>query len=112
MNVGSGVNINWFWQRWFFDDGIPDLAIGKVVPKGKIKQITIESKGTKPVPIDVNIVYTEGSKETIHRSIEAWKNGNSSVVLTLKNNKTIKSITLGSTYAADSHKADNIWEGK
>jgi hypothetical protein len=112
MNVGSGVDMNWFWKRWFFDDGVPDLAIAKVVSKGKKTEITIESKGTKPVPIDLNIVYTEGSSEKLHRSVEVWKNGNTSVILTMKNSKTIKSITLGSTYAADSHKEDNVWEMK
>jgi aminopeptidase N len=112
MNVGSGVNLDWFWKRWFFDSGIPDLAIAKVVTKGKSKTITIESKGEKPVPIDLNIVYTEGSSEKIHRTIEAWKSGNKTVIITLKNDKKIKSITLGSTYAADSNKADNVLEMK
>jgi hypothetical protein len=112
MNAGSGVNMNWFWKAWFFDSGIPDLAIANVVTKGKTKQITIESKGSKPVPIDINIVYTEGSKETIHRSIDAWKDGNKTVVIAVKNNKTIKSISMGSTYAADSNKKDNVWELK
>ncbi|MCC7377828.1 MAG: M1 family metallopeptidase, partial [Chitinophagaceae bacterium] len=31
MNEGSGKNLDWFWKRWFFDDGVPDLAIAKVV---------------------------------------------------------------------------------
>jgi hypothetical protein len=109
MNAGAGVDMNWFWKRWFFDDGIPDLAIAKVETKGKNKQITIESKGTKPVPIDLNIVYTDGSKETVHRSVIVWKDNNKTVDVVIKNNKTMKSITLGSTYAADSNKKDNVW---
>jgi aminopeptidase N len=27
MNTGAGQNLNWFWQRWFFEDGYPDLAM-------------------------------------------------------------------------------------
>ena len=30
MNTGSGKNLNWFWKRWFFDAGYPDLAISSV----------------------------------------------------------------------------------
>jgi hypothetical protein len=112
MNVGSGVNINWFWQRWFFDDGIPDLAIAKVLINGKIKEITIESKGSKPVPIDLTVEYTEGSSEKIHRNINVWKNGDKRVLIPIINKRTVKKITLGSTYAADSHKEDNVWEMK
>lgn len=112
MNTGSGVNLNWFWQRWFFDGGIPDLAIAKVDIKGKNKQITIESKGTKPVPIDLNVEYTEGAAEKIHRSVEVWKDGNKAVVIDVKSNRTIKFVTLGSTYAADSNKKDNVWNSK
>ncbi len=29
MNTGSGIDLNWFWKRWFFETGTPDLAIGK-----------------------------------------------------------------------------------
>ena len=29
INTGSGVNLNWFWKSWFFDDGMPDLGISK-----------------------------------------------------------------------------------
>ena len=44
MNEGCGKNLNWFWKRWFFDSGIPDLAIAKVSGK----EIIIQAKGTKP----------------------------------------------------------------
>jgi aminopeptidase N len=112
MNVGAGVDMNWFWKRWFFDDGIPDLAIANVLTKGKNKQIVIESKGIKPVPIDLTIVYTDGSKETIHRTVAVWKDNNKTVDVMMKNSKTIKSVTLGSIYAADSNKKDNVWGAK
>jgi hypothetical protein len=112
MNVGAGVDMNWFWKRWFFDDGIPDLAIANVLTKGKNKQIIIESKGAKPVPIDLSIVYTDGSKETVHRTVAVWKDNNKTVDVFLKNNKKIQSVTLGSIYAADSNKKDNVWRVK
>jgi hypothetical protein len=52
MNAGSGVNLNWFWKRWFFDNGTPDLAIGKFTNRKKKKSVIVEMKGNKPVPID------------------------------------------------------------
>ena len=49
MNTGSGKNLNWFWKRWFFDNGYPDLAITSITHKLKSYTINITSKGSKPV---------------------------------------------------------------
>ena len=110
MNTGSGKNLNWFWKRWFFDGGVPDLAIAKVREKGNAKQVIIESKGTKPVPVDLTVTYTDGSTEKIHRSIAVWEKGNTSVTVSFNNNKKIQSVKLGSTYVPDVNKKDNLWE--
>ncbi|HEX2684724.1 MAG TPA: peptidase, partial [Ferruginibacter sp.] len=99
--------LNWFWKRWFFDDGVPDQAIAEVSEKGKQKQVTIQSKGTKPVPVDLLIVYNDGSSEKIHRSIAVWEKGNSSVQVNFNSAKKIRSIKLGSTYVPDVNKKDN-----
>jgi len=108
MNEGSGKNLNWFWKRWFFEGGIPDLAIAKVSGR----QITIQSKGTKPLPVDITITYADNSTEKIHRSIAVWEKGNTSVQLTASSTKKIKQVKLGSTYTPDSNKKDNVWEVK
>jgi len=112
MNVGAGKNLNWFWKRWFFDDGVPDLAIAKVSEKGKQKQLLIESKGTKPVPVDISIVYKDGSSEKIHRSIAVWEKGNKNVLININSDKKIRSVKLGSTYVPDVNKKDNVYEAK
>ena len=107
MNVGSGKNLNWFWKRWFYEDGVPDLAIAKVSGKGKQKQLLIESKGTKPVPVDITIIYLDGSTEKIHRSIAVWEKGNKSILVNFTTDKKIRSVKLGSTYVPDVNKKDN-----
>lgn len=105
MNTGSGKNMNWFWKKWFFDDGIPDLAITKVSGK----KITIESKGEKPVPIDLLVTFEDGSIEKIHRSIAVWEKGNKTVVVPASK-KNITKVVMGSTYNADKNKVDNVWQ--
>ncbi|MCX6313261.1 MAG: M1 family metallopeptidase [Sphingobacteriales bacterium] len=107
MNTGSGKNLNWFWKKWFYDGGVPDLAISRVSGK----QIIIESIGEKPVPIDLAISYQDGSTEKIHRSIAVWEKGNKQVTITVNSNKKIKKILMGSTYAADRDVKNNVWEG-
>jgi aminopeptidase N len=106
MNTGSGIDLNWFWKRWFYDNGFPDLAIGKVTQKGKNKKVTIVSKGNKPVPLDLLVIFDDGSSVKFHRSIEVWKE-KSNTTLAFKSTKKIKEIRLGSTYVADIDKSDN-----
>lgn len=112
MNTGSGINLNWFWKRWFYDMGYPDLAISKVTDRGNNKQVVIEMKGNKPVPVDATITYLDGSKQKIHRSIAVWEKNNKTVILNFISPKQIQRIELGSLYIADVNKKDNLWEAK
>jgi hypothetical protein len=112
MNAGSGKNLNWFWKRWFFDDGYPDLAITSVTPKIKSYNVTITSKGEKPVPIHLTITYADKTVEKVQRSIAVWEKGNTSVSLNIPTNQKIAKITLGSTYDPDVNKSDNVYEVK
>jgi hypothetical protein len=104
MNTGSGKNLN-----WFYDYGYPDLAVRKVVNKTAAKQIIVESKGNKPVPIDATITFADGSTQKIHRSIAAWEKGNTKVVLSFNSSKKITKVELGSLYVPDVNKEDNVW---
>jgi hypothetical protein len=112
MNAGSGKNLNWFWKKWFFDNGEPDLAITSVSNKLKSYNIVITSKGTKPVPIDLTITYADKSVSKIHRSIQVWEKGNSTVNITIPTTQKIIKVELGSTYSVDSNKKDNVFELK
>jgi hypothetical protein len=112
INTASGKNLNWFWKKWFYENGYADLAINKVINTGSAKKIIIESKGNKPVPVHVVITFADGSTQTIHRSIAAWEKGNSTVQLAFNSTKKIKSVKLGDFYVPDFNKLDNVWEAK
>jgi hypothetical protein len=108
MNTGAGRNMNWFWKKWFFDGGVPDLSIKKVNKGAAGFNITIECTGHKPVPVELTINYTDGSNDRVHRSVAVWEKANS-VTLTLPAKKSVKSIALGGIYVPDVNKKDNIW---
>lgn len=112
MNVGSGKNLNWFWKKWFFETGAPDLAISTVNKKVNNYLITISLKGSKPTPIDLIITFDDNSTIKEHRSIGVWETGNNTVEISIAATKTIKVISLGNTYAADVNKTDNIWRSE
>lgn len=112
MNTGSGMNLNWFWKRWFFDNGEPDQAISKVTHNGSQYTVVITSVGTKPVPVDLTIYYGDGSTKALHKSVACWQSGNKTVTLTFTAEKKIDKLVLGGPYDADTNKEDNIWIGR
>ena len=109
VNTGTGLNLNWFWKRWFYDSGYPDLAISDVRQKGNAWTIIITNKGGKPVPVDLTIEYTDGSKEQIHRSVAVWER-DTQLTVPFHSTKSVSRVRLGGTYVPDSHPADNTFE--
>jgi len=109
MNKGSGVNLNWFWKSWFFDNGVPDQAITKVSVVSNQYSVIIANIGTKPVPVDLTIFYKDGSTETIHKSIACWQDGNKTVTLGFTAKKAVEHLILGNGYDADVNKDNNVW---
>jgi aminopeptidase N len=112
INTASGKNLNWFWKRWFFDNGVPDLAIARVSKKGKNFEIVIESKGTKPVPIDLQIDFDDNTSRKEHRNVSVWQNGNNRVTITTAADKAISGMVLGSLYVPDINKANNVYKAR
>lgn len=109
VNAGTGRNLNWFWKRWFYDGGYPDLAISNVRHKGDAWTVVISNKGGKPVPVDLTIEYGNGKTEKIHRSVAVWEHG-TQLTLTFHSAGAVGRIRLGSTYVPDSHPEDNLYD--
>jgi aminopeptidase N len=112
MNAGAGRNLNWFWQRWFFDSGYPDLAIANVNKTDSGYDIVVQAKGSKPVPVDLTVTFADNSTQKIHRTIAVWETGATSVTVPVASKQPVKRVTLGSTLVSDSYPQDNVWEGK
>ena len=95
-----------------FDGGIPDLAITKVSNNQNQYSVVITRKGSKPVPVDLTVNYTDGTTKLIHQSIKCWANGEKTYTVSFTAKGKINKLVLGGIYAPDSHKEDNVWEVK
>jgi hypothetical protein len=111
MNVGSGKNLNWFWKKWFYDNGYPDLAITNVKQNGTQVTVTVGMKGSKPVPVDVTVYYKNGSTQKLHQSIGVWENS-VTTALNFTATQSIKKIVLGDVHDADSNPHNDEWKMK
>ncbi|MBC7774079.1 MAG: M1 family metallopeptidase [Phycisphaerae bacterium] len=110
-NNASGQNLDWFWRPWFFDWGYPDLGIQAVVSDeaAHCQVIVVQRKGNIPVPIHLEVEYSDGSKETFHQTAAAWRDGKQNVHVACAEGKTVKSVVMGGTTIPDVDRKDNKW---
>ncbi|MWB96082.1 M1 family peptidase [Flavobacterium sp. GA093] len=108
MNSGSGKNLNWFFNNWFFTNNYIDLA----VKNAKDGTIAVENIGGFAIPFDVNIVYTDGTKETLHQTPSIWETNQKTAAISLKNKKQIKEVTVDGGIFMDATPANNTWLSK
>jgi hypothetical protein len=111
MNEGAGTNLNWFWKKWFFDNGVPDLAITSAKRNGNKSTVVISNKGGKPVPVDLTIYYKNNSIGKVHRNIRVWEKANS-ITITLSEKKPVMKLVLAGPHTPDSNPNDNVYEMK
>jgi hypothetical protein len=108
MNAGSGRNLDWFWDRWFYKGGWPDLGIARVrkAADGKGWTIDVVCKGIKPVPIDLTLQFADGHTETLHRSVGVWEHADR-VTIPVTARGELRKVTLGGPFDVDRDTKDN-----
>jgi len=112
MNAGSGQDLNWFFQNWFFTNNYLDLAISKVMPaKGK-STVAVKNVGGFVIPFDVVVTYADGKVNTIHQTPAVWKANQKEVNIIVNTPKKITSISLDNGIFVDATPRDNVWEAK
>ncbi|MFH7013466.1 M1 family metallopeptidase [Flavobacterium sp. FlaQc-52] len=106
MNSASGKNLNWFFNNWFFTNNHIDLAVKSV----NAETILVENVGGFAIPFDVNIVYTDDTKETIHQTPAIWEKNQKSATIALKNKKQIKQVIIDGGIFMDATPNNNAWK--
>ncbi|MCW5923203.1 MAG: M1 family metallopeptidase [Saprospiraceae bacterium] len=111
-NDVSGQNLDWFWRPWFFEWGYPDLAIKEVLKNEPLntQTIVVERKGNLPVPVHLEVEYTDDSQQTIRNTASVWKDGGTTFRVTCPAGKTLKAVRLGDKIIPDTNQKDNSWK--
>jgi hypothetical protein len=108
MNEGAGKNMDWFWKKWFFEGGVNDLGLLSADKTAEGYTISVENKGGRPLPVDLNLIYTDNTTELLHRSIGVWETGDKVISVPLPTTKKLKRITLGSSHVPDKFDNNNF----
>lgn len=112
FNSGSGKDLDWFWDKWFFGRAYPDLAIKKVEKDVLVTIVTIENKGGLPLPVYIT-VFLDGYKSVLKYSAEVWKEGKKEFTFPIRmSTGQVLKIELGNQFIPDKFRADNVWNNK
>ncbi len=110
MNTGSGQNLNWFFQNWFFTNNYIDLKIDKAKKQNGYYDLTVENVGGFAIPFDVKVIYHDGSSSLIHEIPAIWLKNQKKQTLKISTKKNISSIELDGGIFMDFTPDDNIWK--
>ncbi|MDB4924203.1 M1 family metallopeptidase [Mucilaginibacter sp.] len=112
MNAGSGRNLNWFFNNWFFTNGYIDLGLDNAKAVAGGYKLSINNIGGFAVPFDVIVTYTDGTTQSTHATAAVWEKNNKHITITIKANKTAKSIVLDGGIFMDADVSNNKWPAK
>ncbi len=110
FNNISGKNLDWFWNAWFISNGYIDIAVEKVNLNKNDQQVVVKNIGGFPVPVDLNLEYTDGTKETIHKASSIWEQDLKQATIVIKTNKTLQSVQLVTDIFLDADPSNNSWK--
>ncbi|HEY5462600.1 MAG TPA: M1 family metallopeptidase [Hanamia sp.] len=108
FNTVSGENLNWFWNAWFFSHNYIDVAIDYIHETKGGCQVAIQNIGGFPVPVDLQLNFKDGSKQTIHQSPAIWAMDKKQVTIDVKTGKPIESAQLISGIFMDADESNNF----
>ncbi len=107
MNAGSGKNLNWFFNNWFFTNNYIDLKIKSIAQEKNQLLLNIDNVGGFAIPFDVVLTYDDHSTEKIHFTPSVWEKDQKSASLNVPSKKKIKSVNLDGGIFMDYTVEDN-----
>ncbi len=62
----SGMELDWYLTDWTQTTNTIDYGVKEVTPEGQKTKITLERIGLMPMPLDILVVYADGTRETLY----------------------------------------------
>lgn len=107
FNNVSGQNLDWFWKAWYFEQGVPDMAITSATyEKGKCT-VKIKNTGNLPLPVSLQFTTEDGKTVSYDASADIWKDGKKETEIVKEVKQKVTAIKLGNAYIPDSKPSDN-----
>lgn len=112
FNNISGQNLNWFWNEWFFSNNYIDLAVDNIHKAGDSYRFGIGNIGGFPIPIDLQLNFTDGSTQTVHKSPAIWEANQKLATVDVSSKKLLQSAKLVTDIFMDVDETNNSLDYK
>ncbi len=104
FETSSGQELDWFFKPWFFNLAYADQAVVKLT---KDNRIVIDNIGGLPMPVCLEVTYTDGTKQSVCEPTSVWKINPKTVVIAFDHQKPIREVVLGSDIIPDVNPSNN-----
>ena len=100
----SDQDLSWIWKPWFFEFGVPDVAIESF----KDGKLTIVNYGNKPVPLFVEVKDKNNHSKFFNQSAHIWAENKNEIQLTISDFKNVEKIIVNAK-VVDVNPFDNFF---
>ncbi len=111
-NDVTGQNLDWFWQRWFFDNGYIDIGVASVTRAGDRTNVVLENVGGIPAPVTLVVRYADGSTDSLRQTSAIWKANARRATVPLRSLTRVQSVSLEAGIWMDANAANDRWSAK
>jgi aminopeptidase N len=94
FNDVTGRDLSWFWRTWFYTTWTHDQAIAGVQRSGDRLLVTVEDRGSAPMPTRLVVTRSDGTTERAEIPVEVWLRGQTTAVHTVENAATVTRIEI------------------
>ena len=102
-------NLDWFWQRWFFDNGYIDVGISRVESGGNGTRVVLDNVGGIPAPVTLVVRYADGTTDSLRQTAAIWKVNARRATVSLPSRKRVQSVSLDGGIWMDANAANDRW---
>ena len=94
FNDVTGRDLSWFWRTWFYETWTLDQAIAGVQRSGDQLLVTVEDRGSAPMPARLVITRSDGTTDRTEIPVEVWLRGQSRAVHAVHGAGTVTRIEI------------------
>ena len=113
---GVGEDLSWFWRSWFYSTDVLDQAVDSVVAAadsaGTSSKIYLRNAGRMPMPVELELIMDDGSKESLSLPVEVWYGGKSYAASVAGPQKVVRVTIDPKNRYPDIRRENNRWSAE
>ena len=110
---GVGEDLSWFWRSWFYTTEVLDQAVDSVAvtdSAGAVSLVYLRNAGQMPMPVELELVMDDGTKEQLSLPVEVWYGGSTHKAMVRGPRKVVEVTIDPKNHYPDVRRDNNRWK--